>query len=268
MPLISDELSVWDISFRWAGFDPDKFWFMYPLAVKDNFKLLMSAIHKGEIICNTLCLDKRPQHSKSEPDYYIRTYLDDIYAIKFGHRFNRKLLKWAKLERMWFYEWCSRRGIEPPEFWFPKGWKLDFEVPVGGMPGYHMRHKEPTDENCPVAFSFEWPEEDKEELTSSEDEEYLEDSGNTEHLKLKPNQRARLACQVIAANIWKTDQSISITDMANRSEILDLGGAKPYSFEVVKRWLREVAPPEVSQRVGRPRKENITTIKKSDLEEP
>ena len=54
MPLITEELSVWDIGLRWAGHDPDRLWLRLPLAAKDNFRLLMEAILSGEIICNTL----------------------------------------------------------------------------------------------------------------------------------------------------------------------------------------------------------------------
>ena len=76
MPLIADELTVWDISFRWADYDPTKFWFRLPLAVKDNSRLLMTAILHGEIICETMTLAKLPSSSKADPRYYLRTYID------------------------------------------------------------------------------------------------------------------------------------------------------------------------------------------------
>ena len=47
-------------------------------------------------------------------------------------------------------------------------------------------------------------------------------------------------------------------DMVKRSEIQDLGGAKPYVYEVVRRWLSDVAPPEVKAKVGRRSKKNTT----------
>lgn len=242
MAILTDELTVWDISFRWAGYDPDNFYLRLPLAVKDNFRLLMSAILSGEIICNTLCLDKRPANSKADPAYYIRTHIDDVYACIHGQKYNRKLMKWAALNRNWFYEWCTRRGITPPEFWFPLGWKIDYDEPIGGYPGLCMRHEEPKNSSTTVAFSFHWPEDD-EENTESE----LVTTSNPS----RPNQLAKIACQVIAQNIWKTDINISIADMVRRSEIQDLGGAKSYVYEVVRRWLSEVAPPEVKTRVGR-----------------
>ncbi len=35
MPLLNDDLSVWEIGFRWAGYDPDRWWWRIPLPVPD-----------------------------------------------------------------------------------------------------------------------------------------------------------------------------------------------------------------------------------------
>ncbi|WP_020166982.1 MULTISPECIES: hypothetical protein [Methylotenera] len=252
MALLVEELTVWDVSFRWAGFDPDRFYLRYPLLVKDNFRLLMLAILEGEIICNTLCLDKRPSNSKADPDYYIRTHIDNVYACIHGQKYNIKLLKWATLDRNWFYEWCVRRAITPPEFWFPPGWKIDYDQPIGGYPGFAMRHEEPKESGVSVSFSFHWPEVDEDQIHIAENDDLKNSSRN------RPNQLTKIACQVIAQNIWRTDNNVSIADMVRRPEIQILGGAKPYVYEVVRRWLSEVAPPEVSARVGR-RSNKITT---------
>ena len=252
MAILNDELTIWDISFRWAGYDPGKFYLRYPLPVKDNFRLIMSAILEGEIICNTLCLDKRPSGSKADPAYYIRTYIDDVYACIHDKKYNRNLLKWAEIDRKGFLEWCTRRGIAPPEFWFPTGWKVEYDHSIGSHPGFFMRHKEPEDENTTVCFSFYWPESDVEENQA------IESDSNTINDSSRPSQKARVACQVIALNLWKTDINISIADMVKRPEIRNLGGAASYANDVVRRWLSEVAPAVVSARIGRPKKKNIT----------
>ncbi|KKK67624.1 hypothetical protein LCGC14_2952210 [marine sediment metagenome] len=129
MALITDELSVWDISHRWISYDPEGFRFRYPLGVKDNFKLLFEAILHGELFCQTLILAKRPDDSKADPKYYIRTHIDEIYDCIHGSAFNKKLLKWALISRNDFKEWCEHRSIPLPEFWFPPGWKYEFEQP-------------------------------------------------------------------------------------------------------------------------------------------
>jgi len=253
MSLLIKELSVWDISFRWAGYDPDSFWLRYPLEVKDNFRLLMSAILHGEIICNTLCLDKLPSNSKADPAFYIRSYEKQINDCLSGKRFDAKFLKWASLGRLDFLEWCERRGIPSPQFWFPAGWKLDFEVPNGGFPGHRMRHVEP-DNGELASFSFHWRDDEEEEDFDGDESETNENNNP----KLRPNQATKIACQTIAQNIWKTEPEVSIATMVRRHEIQILGGAKPYVHEVIRRWLSEVAPPEVSARVGRRSSKNTT----------
>lgn len=283
--VLHDELSVWDIGFRWAGLDPDGLWLRYPLAVKDNFRLLMSAILDAEIICPTLCLDKRPPDSNADANYYIRTHLDDVEACIFGHRYSRKLLKWATLQRMDFREWCSRRDIPFPEFWFPAGWKLEFDCPEYGPPGMHMHHAEPENENTLVNFTFSFPRDenpeseldDLDKCDEDNDEEML--AGTGEHSgpnspgpkspdeslgqdasdtpKLRQDQRAKIACQVVALNIWESAPNTRIVAMKKHPAILNFAGARDYNVKVVHRWLSEVAPPHLKN-PGRPRKKNST----------
>lgn len=284
--VLRDELSVWDVGFRWAGLDPDGFWFRYPLAVKDNFRLLIAAILDGEIVCQSLCLDKLPPDSKADPNFYIRTHMDDIDACIFGHRYSRKLLKWAVLDRMDFMDWCSRRGIPLPEFWFPSGWKLEYDCPEFGPPGMHMHHAEPETENS-ICFTFSHPDREdsgldsgsSDDLDATEDED--EQDANTESIspneavldvqpaeevsppqdentpKLRLDQRAKIACQVVASNIWAAAPDTRIAAMKKHPVILNFAGAKEYNDKVVHRWLSEVAPPHLKN-PGRPRKKNST----------
>jgi hypothetical protein len=214
MALISNELSVWNISFRWAGYDPDRFYFYYPLEVKDNFKLLMETILEGEIYCETITLEKRPRDSKADPKYYIRTYLDDVYACIWGHRYNKKLLKWATVSRDDFHEWCERRSIPLPEFWFPNGWKYDFEWPEYGTRAFWARHVEPQEQGG-FSLHFDIPEEGDSKniryLVNQKDSEQnldIESEGN-----LRPNQLTKLIVQRIASKfgiIQRVNISISL----------------------------------------------------------
>jgi hypothetical protein len=75
---------------------------------------------------------------------------------------------------------------------------------------------------------------------------------------MRPNQEARITCQNIAKNIWKSEKNVSIADMVKRPEIQNLGGANYYAYEVVRRWLSQVAPTEVKARVGRHSNKNTT----------
>lgn len=251
MALDAEELSVWDIGFRWAGCDPERYWFHIPLLVRDNFRVLMNAILSGEIICPTLCLDKLPSGSKSDPHYYVRTHIDNVYACIHGTKFNRKLLKWATLERSNFLEWCSCRGIAPPEFWFPLGWKYQYESPDGIRPGLVIRHKEPSDENTIVSFSYNWPGRESESEVGSFDAAPEEPTDSA----LRQSQIAKIACQQIARSIWQKTPARRIADVIRDELIQEYGGAKYFNDDTVREWIKVVAPTAVRARRGRPRKE-------------
>jgi hypothetical protein len=252
MALDTEELSVWDIAFRWVGHDPAQYRLRLPLLVRDNFRVLMNAILSGEIICPTLCLDKLPSGSKADPRYYVRTHIDDVYACIHGTKFNRKLLKWATLERSNFLEWCSCRGIIPPEFWFPPGWKHEYESPDGIRPGLVVRHKEPSDDNTIASFSYDWPERESEIDGEAIDEAPEEASISA----LRRNQAAKIACQQIATAIWQKDPARRIAEVIRDDLIQEYGGAKYFNDDTIREWIKVVAPKEVRARRGRPRKEN------------
>lgn len=59
MPLLADDMSVWDISFRLAGHDPRKLWLRIPLEVEDHFRNFMEAILAGDLACESITLEKR-----------------------------------------------------------------------------------------------------------------------------------------------------------------------------------------------------------------
>lgn len=248
MALISEELTVWDISFRWAGYDPDKFNFFYPLSVKDNFKLLMEVILEGELFCETLTLEKLPFDSKADPKYYIRTHIDDVYACIGGQKYNKDLLKWAIVFRGDFHEWCERRSIPLPEFWFPKGWKYDFEWPEFGTRASWARHEEPSEPGG-FSLSFDIPDDLKrnnQNLSSSSDDD-------TNPPNSKENQKAKLVSQQIAIHLWKEFPDRTIAEMMQDEIILKYSGAANYQSGL-RKWLSEVAPVNIKGKRGRPRK--------------
>lgn len=249
MALVLDELSVWDIGFRWAGYDPDAFWLRIPLLVKDNFRLLLEAILSGEVICSTLCLDKLPVGSKADPSYYIRSYLYDIEACIHGRKYDRKLLKWATVERMELFEWCSVRGIPPPEFWFPVGWKLHYESPPGGPPGFTVRHVEPNDEHMIAKFTYN-------RLDKESDAQEVANDNTQRQAPLRANQLAKAICQQIARVIWSDEPDRTIASVVKDPLLQKYGGGAYYEPETVREWVKVVAPPEVRLKRGRPPNQN------------
>ena len=99
MPLLSEHLSVWEVSFRWAGLDPARTWFRLPLAARDNARTLIDAIWRVHLHCMTLSVDKWSPDSGAPPEFFIRHHLDDIEDCVAGRHYPRKLLRFALIDR-------------------------------------------------------------------------------------------------------------------------------------------------------------------------
>lgn len=274
MALLSDSLTVWEIGFRWAGLDDKQWWLRIPVPVRDHFSNLMDAILKAELACISITLEKPSAGHPIDPEISVYTYLDDIYACIWGKRFNRKLLKWASIDRVDFHQWCERRGIPLPGFWFPPGWKLDYEMPEEELlpgHGYLKRHQleaerlqegDGLDLASPTAVESEatgtQSVEQKDALGNIANET-IRPEGNAKGEsggKLRANQRIRIACEQIAMEIWRKEPDRTIASMVMDERVQDLGGGRHYVPETVREWISKVAPAHVRQKRGRPRKEN------------
>ena len=273
MALLSDDLSVWAIGFRWAGLDPDRLWFRIPPPVRDHFRNLMDAILKGELSCATISLEKNPDIHRL---FSVYSYLDAIEDCRHGVRFDRKLLRWAQIERSDLAIWCQRRGVELPEFWFPPGWKLEYELPEDEvMPGHGyilrdrayrlgldgerdadleakiMREAEEGERTEPVADNSATTGESVPGHATGTEADGAESEG-----KLRVNQRIRIACEQIAIAIWREQPDRTIASVVKDELIQKYGGAASYNEATVREWVKVKAPPHVRQKRGRPRKEN------------
>jgi len=231
MPVLTDELSVWEISFRWAGHDPDCIWLRFPLPVRDNFRMLMDAILNGQLDCDTLSLTKwrRGVDEEFTKPFFIRTHLDAVEDCIRGHGYDRKLLKWARIERWAMQQWCERRGVPLPEFWFPHGWKLEYEWPDDGP-----AEEAPSNAGGPAG------DESTEERKQRTDKHH----------------RAKMACQQIALAIWAKEPKLTIKEVAYRKEVQELGGGSDYEPETLHQWISAVDTRDPSKKRGRKRKNN------------
>lgn len=257
MPILNDELSVWDIAFRWTGRDPRRFWFRIPLEVEDHFRNLIDAILKAELACESITLEKR-DFEAHEKQYSVYYWIDDIYACIYGSYFNRKLLRWAHIERLDFKLWCERMNIPLPEFWFPPGWNLEYELPEYEIhPGHWYIRKEWSREDWDAELKA------KQEAESANIDPIEGTSDNASQStapmdaaseKLRPNQEARIACQQIAKTIWQREPDRTIASVIQDELIQQYGGAKHFVDDTVRDWIKVVAPSHVRDRRGRPRK--------------
>ena len=74
-------------------------------------------------------------------------------------------------------------------------------------------------------------------------------------LPRRPDQQDRLTCQQIARRLWSENPTMTIADMTRNPEILVQGNGKAYKGKnTLRNWLKEVAPPAVRNRRGRPKK--------------
>lgn len=227
MSLLNDDLSVWEIGFRWAEYDPLQARFRLPLAVRDNFRILMDAVLNLHLECITLNIEKYQGSDAEEAKFHIRYWLDDVQACIEGKKHSKAILKWARIERWEFKRWCENRNIPLPEFWFPPGWTLDYQW----------------DESVP-------------HISDKADEANDADSRSSEQFRL--NQKIVIACKQVAENLWKRHPEMTIAAMVEHDVIQELCGAAPYTPKTVRGWLSPVAPVEVKQRRGRPPKKNTS----------
>lgn len=123
MALTNSELSVWELAHRLAGEDPDKWhWPRLPLAVRDNMRLLVHEILSAHLD-SILIMEKRRPDSDNPKEFYIREYLDEIYACIAGQEYPKKLLKFITVDRWAFDLWCEQSGYPRPDFWFSVEYK-------------------------------------------------------------------------------------------------------------------------------------------------
>lgn len=271
MPLLADSLSVWTIAFRWTGRDPRWPWPFIPLEVEDHLRNLMDAILSANLACETITLEKR-DFSPDERQFSVYYWLDDIYACMHGQRFNRKLLRWAHIERYDFELWCKRMNIPLPEFWFPPDWNLEYELPEGEIrPGHGYIRRDWSSEEW-EAWKIEQADEGSEaqldeicaggteaaSISSVLDRDGDNSDGGpmTDQAaeKLRSSQACRIACQQIAKVLWKDDPDRTIASVIADELIQKYGGGNYYVDDTIREWVKVVAPTHVRDRRGRPRK--------------
>lgn len=105
MAILLDELTVWEISFRWAGHDPDKFYYRIPLSVRDNFRLIIDQIYSSHLSCDNLSMEKYLGNQRKEAKYYLRYWMPAIEDCLEGLKHSSELLKFARVSRSEFQEW-------------------------------------------------------------------------------------------------------------------------------------------------------------------
>jgi hypothetical protein len=260
MPLLNDNLTVWEIAFRWAGFDPNGLRLRIPLGVRDNFRMLMDAILQGHLYCETLGLEKHSAIYADLPQLAIRYWLDDVNAAIAGDAFNPKLLKWAVVERWSMLQWCERRGIPLPEFWFPPGWNRDYKWPDDSEPDEAVTS--PAADNGgsgdnaaspePVPTPEPGPDPTPQAEAALPPADEREAAGKR---ALERRQRAKIACQEVARRLWAKQPTALKKSIAASPEVQEIAPGSDFALEVVERWLSEVDPRNPNSKRGPKKKQ-------------
>jgi hypothetical protein len=224
MTILADYLSVWDIGFRWAGYDPDKLHIRIPLAVRDNFRTLINEIHHCRLECESLFTVKYHGDDPEEAKFYIRYWLDSVEDCSSGRRYDRQLLRWAGIDRQNLQEWCERHKVPLPEFWFPPGWGIEYE----------------------------WPDDTPAELIEPQPSESVEEKKT----RIDNRHRCQMACQQIALHLWSKNPKLTNKEIAIEKEVQELGGGNGYELETVQEWIAKVDPRDPAKKRGRKRKNN------------
>lgn len=240
MPILVDQLSVWDISLRWYGYDPRKCYFRMPFEAENLARTLIYAIHKAELSSDTIDLEKK----KFEEDfkkYSIYYWIDDFFSTASGSYISRKLLKWAIINRYSLMDWCKRMNAPLPSFWFPEGWNLEYSIEEGEVkPGHGF-------------WLNSWPEEMRDAYFEKFGQEGSDDQ-NIPQIKLRKSQEVKIACRQVASSIWKKDATRTIASIINDNLIQEYCGANYYDKDTVRGWINDLAPDEIRNHRGRPKK--------------
>lgn len=175
MGLLNEELSVWEIAHRWAGYDPATVRVRLPLPVRDNCRILIDAIFNAEINSLTLRVEKwNPADGEEMRKFDIRYYLEEVHDCIDGKKFSRRMLRQASISRHEMKQWCNLHSIPLPEFWFPSGW----------------------------GYAYDWKALDN-DLEASVTQEATRGDAQA----IRPSTAAKVACQQIALAIWKRSRA-------------------------------------------------------------
>ena len=226
MPLLDDDLTIWDIGFRWAGKNPALPWPLIPMEVKDNFRLVVRAITEGDLYCGTLTNNI----GSTWPKTLLRYAAEAIEACIDGKRYDRKFLKQHAILRWEFAQWCEKAGIPFPEFWFPPGSVTD-------EPGYPSSLRKTA----------------KPKSVTSEDAKAPPATPEPQK-KPRNNEAIWLEVRAAAKAIWAESGAIPSTEVARRIKGMKQFSGTRFMVESIRKRIADLGHPDFRGKPGRPPK--------------
>lgn len=217
MPLLDDNLSIWKISFRWAGLDPDslKYRLYIPTSVKDNVRLLMQAIITNVLWCKSL----RPDALLDPDSNTDRIRSDKFYDCFVGNKYDHDFLKSNTVYRSDFAHWCNRSGIPFPEFWFPSSWIVHELKEKDWLAEADTRK---SDNNVSIA----------------QNEPTQKPTGKRIDTDVEVWKPARVAAQTI----WSQNKSLTIMDVVKQIKATPVLTASSFSESAIRKHIADLSP--------------------------
>ena len=209
---VSDCQSIWELGIRLNNGDP------YASTIgeistnsKDAIKYLHQKIMNQDITAHIsdapLCEGLKDFAGQIIDSVIAKIELSDAVV---HNNFDVETLRSIHIRKENFLEWCIKTDHMFPIFW------ANEELISNGV-----------EMNEPVL-------DNNESLSLGKD--------YTKKVNLKHCQRARVACGLVAENLWKIDESISIKQMADCDEIKKICNSNSYSHVTRHNWIKAYAP--------------------------
>lgn len=217
MPLLDDHLSLWKISFRWAGLDPDslKYRLYIPTDVKDNIRLLTQAIITNVLFCPSL----KPRVLLAHATSLDQDNLDKLKDCYIDNKYDRDFLKFHIIYRSDFAHWCNRSGIPFPEFWFPFGWIV-----------HELKEKD-------------WlAEEDTRKLEASIYLDKKQPTKKPSGKRVDTDEEVWKPARVAAQTIWSQNKSLTIMDVVKQIKATSVLTASSFSESAIRKHIFDLSP--------------------------
>jgi hypothetical protein len=215
--MLSEYLSIWEISHRWQNVDPNKTDPKnLPFEIQDALRFLCRLLLQGKLgLYDEVFIT--PDKGNRETFFIEQKELPpEIELAVTNRKYIKKILDVYLIDRFQLFDCSLNDQWDFPDFWF--------------------------DDELIRAFGG---------VVDNADPSML-----TKELKLDSARSFidKNACQAVAKALWDIDPNINITQMTKHPSVLNHGGGKKYKGKhTLRDWLYEIVPEHLKNRRGRPR---------------
>ena len=221
---VMDSLNVWELGIRLTNGDP------YLTCItdidsssKDAIKYLYHQVLNRDLTAhiaeNPICQELEDYAGQQIETFIAIAEIDNAIV---DNNFEVDVLRSIMVSKQSFFRWCLETDRTFPEFWGSVD-QFDAGIVWGDTDN---------DGTGQIYLSNKW----------------------SEQLKMRPSQRRRIACSVVAEHLWNIDETIEIHEMADRQELLELCDSGSYQHDTRHNWIKAYAPEHLHKPGRRPKK--------------